>query len=290
MFDLHNLEHQKFSFVPPEMNHKPVLSVKRFAKYIEENSTEDFKDFVLQNIDKLWEKFSSEEIAKLGYQFGTIQMANFSHRRARPDSQPIAQLITMIRYATESQTMQKIGWNDMVVLLNRLSQLRFDLGKEWTSKLTVSNSVSPGRLFLSDIYCDGSLAILLCYKGQPSVIIGLIPLIHNGILHMLIPQIQSARQKGNRGLFRLPPWDELSDFIIEMLSIQFPNLCLVDPESIRIKWMEVHAQEVCRERWLFLRDARQRFAKIYSIPRNFSKISMLTVNELKYQNIMKVSA
>ena len=116
-------------------------------------------------------------------------------------------------------------WNELVDAYNGLRSFSiqrpdFDVRLDFTTGYNERGYSQEAR-----VYLDGVFGILIYYKGEHVLTLGFSFMKGR---HLLVQQIQLAKRKGNRFLFKIPA--NRVEFLLQRLSVAFPRhkLCMVD--------------------------------------------------------------
>lgn len=138
--------------------------------------------------------------------------------------------------------VKRSKWNEVVDAYNCLRNFKFPdiAGFEVTlDHTTYHNDIGHSKY--SRTFLDGVFAYLVHYRGEHVLTIGFS--IMDG-REVMIQQIQSAKQRGNRHLYHLP--NNLIEFVIDLFWSNFPGytLYLVDGLSLAHKTIANYKQSL----------------------------------------------
>lgn len=218
--------------VPAHKAHKPVETIKdtdgklgAHRRAILEDYFDQFdfmRDCYKLNLPAL-AGFSFDELCKLKY--STI----FCMHKSVVDlfeASPPHELVRKIQNSMWRWSYSRGTWNEVVDAYEHIRSFAFSGGADFQIRLdhtTYHNQFGYSKY--ARIFVDGVFAFLAYYRGEHVMTIGFSLLSGK---RLLIQQVQSAKARGNRYLFRLPR--NRVEFVIGLFAQNFPGyrLFMVD--------------------------------------------------------------
>ena len=208
--------------VAEEFNEKPVLTIPNLdqKRMVKEVYGGDVNAFV-KNCHRIWEEyfdeFSFEEICKCNY--STIFMASGVMDNCFKEV-PQYRVVEKIRNSMWRTAIHGTNWNETVLAYESLRKFTFsDLGPDFDVRLDYTTGCNEkGYSEHSRVFLDGVFAFLLYYKGEHAMTIGFS---FYDEAHILLQQVQLAKAKGNRWLYRFP--ENRLEYILSQFRANFPD-------------------------------------------------------------------
>jgi hypothetical protein len=242
--------------VPPEHDEKPAATIENaeariglYKRYMERwCGPFDFATQYHQLPLKALQRFTFDELYKL--RCSTIMMMDASVEK-HLEEDPNYRVLEKIRSSMWRWSLSREGWNEIVDAYDHLRA--FTLGiPGFELRLDHSTHYNEfGRGQYSRIYLDGAFGFLVYYKGEHVLTLGFSIL---GGRQLLLQQVQSAKQVGNRALFKLPR--NRLEFVLDRFAKCFPGyrLFIIDGASLGKKTLEDYRRGL--ERAKMVRDWR----------------------------------
>ncbi|MFA6536046.1 MAG: hypothetical protein WC250_00005 [Candidatus Paceibacterota bacterium] len=234
----------------PDFDSQPATSIasiaKRFGEWGErllENTDDD-----AEMIDKYhalpleaFAGFTFEELCMLKHSSKfrmSSSVRDFFERNVRHE------VIQKITNSMWRWSFYKSGWNEIVEIYDRLRHFTFSDDPNFEVRLDYTTYHNEyGHAKFSRVYIDGTFAYLVYYKRKHIMTIGFSLA---GKSRILIQQVQSAKQSGNRYLYKLPK--NRLEFVIELFRKNFPtySLYLIDGKSLVKKTLADYQRTLTR--------------------------------------------
>lgn len=221
--------------VAPEFELEPVMAIQEVERKLGawgHRFQEEFEREFSLPVDghrlplQAFEGFSFDELCKIRYSSGTMMdssVDNLFQKNARYE------VVRKIQNSMWRWDISKGTWNEIVDAYNCIRNFSlnlegFEIRLDHATYFNEYGSAKYSRVFL-----DGTFAYLIYYKRRHVLTVGF-SLLSNR--RLLIQQVQSATQTGNRGLYKLP--SNRLEFFIEQFAAQFPgySLAIIDGKCL----------------------------------------------------------